>query len=299
MGKSHKEAAIIYNTFKELGFDEFTICINNRKILNGFFASLELKEKASDILRIIDKIEKIGASRVKAEIGEFVEEEKQEKIMQFLKIEGTNDEKIKALEEMNIENEIFKQGLEELKKVTKYIKIFGVPENNFKVDLTIARGLDYYTGTVYETFLDKYKDLGSVCSGGRYDNLAEYYTNRQMPGVGISIGLSRLFFLLTDNGIISAKDEAIADVLVISMNEDYEVCAKIATDLREKGLKAQLNIEEQKLGKKFKYADKINVKYVIIIGEDEVKNNVVTLKNMITGEQETLKLEDAIKKIKE
>ena len=290
--------SIIYNTFKELGFEEFTIYINNRKILSGFFSSLGLEEKVTDILRTIDKIEKIGAGRVKEELLKIVEEEKVDSIMNFIQISGSNDEKIKALENLNITNETFEQGLSELKEVVKYIRVFGVPEQNFKVDLTIARGLDYYTGTVYETFLNNYKNLGSVCSGGRYDNLAEYYTDRKMPGVGISIGLTRLFFLLTDNNIISAENESISDVLVISMNDDYEVCTKIVTKIREEGLKAQLNIENQKLGKKFKYADKINVKYVITIGEDEVKNNVVALKNMNTGEQQAIALEDAIKIIK-
>ena len=290
--------SIIYNTFKELGFEEFTIYINNRKILSGFFSSLGLEEKVTDILRTIDKIEKIGAGRVKEELLKIVEDEKVDSIMNFIQISGSNDEKIKALENLNITNETFEQGLSELKEVVKYIRVFGVPEQNFKVDLTIARGLDYYTGTVYETFLNNYKNLGSVCSGGRYDNLAEYYTDRKMPGVGISIGLTRLFFLLTDNNIISAENESISDVLVISMNDDYEVCTKIVTKLREEGLKAQLNIENQKLGKKFKYADKINVKYVITIGEDEVKNNVVALKNMNTGEQQAIALEDAIKIIK-
>ncbi len=290
--------AVIYNTFKELGFDDFTICINNRKILNGLFASLELKENSADILRVIDKIEKIGTDRVRSELLEIAEESKISTIMNFLNIRGNNNEKLQALEDMNIANDIFETGLNELKQVTKYIRTFGIPEENFKIDLTIARGLDYYTGTVYETFLNKYKNLGSVCSGGRYDNLTEYYTDRQMPGVGISIGLTRLFFLLTDNEIISAKDQSISDVLVLSMTEDYEVCTKVATQLRESGLKVQLNIENQKLGKKFKYADKLNIKYVVIIGEDEVKNNVVTLKNMITGEQVTEKIENIIEKIK-
>ena len=199
---------------------------------------------------------------------------------------------------MNIENEIFKEGLKELKEVTKYIKIFGITEENLKIDLTIARGLDYYTGTVYETFLNKYRNLGSVCSGGRYDNLAGFYTERKMPGVGISIGLSRLFFQLIDNKIISAQNETISKVLIISMTDNYEMCVKIASKLREEGINTQINIESQKIGKKFKYANNLNVPFVIIIGEDEIKNNVVTLKNMITGEQQTLSLEEVIEKIK-
>ncbi len=290
--------AIIYNTFKNLGFDEFTICINNRKILNGLFASLDLEDTSTEILRIIDKIEKIGADSVKKELLKNINENQVNTIMQFISIDGTNSTKLQSLEDMKIENDVFQEGIIELREVLKFVQIFGVPEKNIKLDLTIARGLDYYTGTVYETFLDKYKDLGSVCSGGRYDNLAEYYTNRKMPGVGISIGLSRLFFQLTDSNIISANGESISDVLVISMTEDYEKCAEIARILRESELNAQVNLENQKLGKKFKIADKLNVKFVIIIGEDEIKNDVVSLKNMITGEQTTMKIEEAIIAIK-
>ena len=287
--------SIIYNTFKNLGFDEFTICINNRKILNGLFSNLKLENESAEILRIIDKIDKIGADEVKNELLKNIEKEKVEVIMNFIAIDGSNDEKIKSLENMNIEDETFQEGLNELKELIKFIKIFGVPEENFKIDLTIARGLDYYTGTVYETFLDKYRNLGSICSGGRYDNLAEYYTDRKMPGVGISIGLSRLFFQLIDNGIISAENQSISKVLIVSMTDNYDMCAEVATKLRDSGLNAQINIEEQKIGKKFKYADNLNVKYVIIIGEDEIENNVVTLKDMETGEQQTVKFEEALK----
>ncbi len=290
--------SIIYQTFKNLGFDDFTICINNRKILNGLFLSLDLQEEAAEILRIIDKIDKIGKEAVKAELLKDIPLEKVETIMKFIAISGDNSEKIQELENMNIENETFKEGLNELGQVVKFIRIFGVPEENFKIDLTIARGLDYYTGTVYETFLNKYRNMGSICSGGRYDNLAEYYTERKMPGVGISIGLSRLFFQLMDNEIITAKGQSISDVLIISMTDDYDMCASVATKLRENNLNVQINIEDQKIGKKFKYANNINVKYVIIIGEDEIKNNVVTVKNMETGNQETVKIEEAIEIIK-
>ncbi len=290
--------SIIYSTFKNLGFDDFTICINNRKILNGLFYSLELESESAEILRIIDKIDKIGANKVKEELLKNIENKKVDIIMQFISIEGNNDTKINSLEDMNIKNEVFQEGIDELKQVVKFIRIFGVPEENFKIDLTIARGLDYYTGTVYETFLNQHRNLGSICSGGRYDNLAEYYTDKKMPGVGISIGLSRLFFQLVDNNIISAENESISDVLIVSMKDEYELCAEVATKLREVGLNIQLNIEEQKLGKKFRNADNLHIKYVIIIGEDEVKNNVVSLKNMITGEQKTLKVEEAVDLIK-
>ena len=187
-------ASVIYNTFINLGFDDFTICINNRKLLNGLFEGLDLKNNSSEILRIIDKIDKIGPDNVRKELCEEISEDKVNIIMNFISISGSNDEKIQALENMDIINETWNEGLKDLKEVISFIRIFMVPEENLKIDLTIARGLDYYTGTVYETFLNKYRNLGSVCSGGRYDNLTEYYSTRKMPGVGISIGLSRLFF---------------------------------------------------------------------------------------------------------
>ena len=290
--------SVIYNTFKKLGFDDFTICINNRKIFNGFFKSLNLTDKSQDILRIIDKIDKIGRDKVKEELAEEVDKKGLEMIMKFLSIDGSNKEKINELEKLGVQDELFLEGLNDLKQVLKYISDFGVPEQNVKLDLTIARGLDYYTGTVYETFLNKYRNMGSVCSGGRYDNLTEYYTDRKMPGVGISIGLSRLFFQLMDNNIISADNESISKVIVISMTNDYEYPAKVAATLRENGIKAQVNFEDQKLGKKFKYADSIKVEYAIIIGDDEVKSNKLSLKNMKTGEQQTVDVEEAIKILK-
>ena len=290
---------VIYDIFSELKFGDFTICINNRKLLNGLFSSLNLQEKNAEILRIIDKIEKIGENSVKRELLEFASEEQINKIIEFIKIDGNNEEKIEKLENLGISDNIFNEGLNELKELIKYIGLFGMPDKNYKIDLTIARGLDYYTGTVFETFLNKYKNLGSICSGGRYDDLASYYTDKKMPGVGISIGLSRLFFQLIDRDIVSAENESITDVLVISMTEDYDKCIEISSKLRENDINTLLNIENQKLGKKFKYADKLNIKYVIVIGEDEIKNNVVSLKNMVSGEQQTIDLENAIKIIKE
>ena len=176
--------SIIYTTFRNLGFEDFTICINNRKILNGMFEALDLKEKAVDILRIIDKIEKIGKETVIEEFKNLGLNDNQIKtIVDFIEISGTSDEKIESLKNLGIDTDEFKLGVEELKTVIKLIRKYKVPEKNFKVDLSIARGLDYYTGTVYETFLDNYKNLGSVCSGGRYENLAEYYTDKKLPGV--------------------------------------------------------------------------------------------------------------------
>ena len=264
---------VIYNTFNELDFGKFTICINNRKILNGLFESIGQKENAGEILRIIDKIEKIGKDKVIKELEELgVEKENIESIINFIEIDGTTDEKIAKLDKLEITNEVFVTGLQELKEVVKYIRFFGVPEENFKIDLTIARGLDYYTGTVYETFLNDYKSLGSICSGGRYENLAEYYTDKKLPGVGISIGLTRLFYQLNEIKLIEAKKKSIADIF--------------AEKFRCEGKNVQIYYENKKVKAQFKYADKLQIPYTIVIGDDEVNSGTYTIKNMETGEQE-------------
>ena len=291
--------AVIYSTIKDLGFEDFTICINNRKLLSGLFKELDLEEKSVDIMRIIDKIEKIGKENVIECLKDLELNENQiNDIINFIEISGTTEEKIDSLEKLNYTDEIFNEGLEELKQVVKYVKVFGVPDSNFKVDLTIARGLDYYTGTVYETFLNEYRELGSVCSGGRYDNLAEYYTDKKLPGVGISIGLTRLFYKLNELNALKEEQNSIAKVLVVSMVEDNLKALEVATALRNKNINAEVYLENKKIKAKFKYADRLAIQYVIVIGEDEIANNTVTLKNMQTGEQETLKIEEVIEKIK-
>ena len=278
--------SVIYTIFKELGFDDFTIRINNRKILNGLFESLNQKENATEILRIIDKIEKIGKEAVIEELEKIeIPSDAINKIMDFIEIEGTTDEKLQKLNELNIKNEEFEKGLDELTQVVKYVRIFGIPEANFKVDLTIARGLDYYTGTVYETFLNQYRELGSVCSGGRYENLAEYYTDKQLPGVGISIGLTRLFYKLNELQLIKAEKKSIAEVLVVPMVQDLTVPIQIATDLRKKGISTEVYLNDKKLKTKMKYADKLEIPYVIVVGEDEINSGIVKIKNMKTGEE--------------
>ena len=284
--------SVIYTIFKELGFNEFTIRINNRKILNGLFESLEQKELSTEILRILDKIEKIGKESVIKELAKIgIEKNKVEKIMEFIEIDGTSDEKIEKLENLGITNEIFVNGVEELKQVIKNIRIFGVPDSNFNVDLTIARGLDYYTGTVYETFLDNYRELGSVCSGGRYENLSEYYTDKKLPGVGISIGLTRLFYKLNELKLIKAEKKSVASVLIIPMIEDLEIPIKLATKLRKEGINTEIYLNNKKLKAKFKYADKIEIPYVIVIGEDEINSNIIKIRNMSTGEEKEFALD--------
>ena len=288
--------SVIYHLIKELGFEEFTICINNRKILNGLYASLNQEKNATEILRIIDKIEKIGKQAVKEELNKLGLEEMQvNQILEFIEIEGTTDEKLEKLEKLEnlgIQNEQYQTGVAELKEVIKNIRLFGVPDTNFKVDLTIARGLDYYTGTVYETFLNNYRELGSVCSGGRYENLAEYYTDKKLPGVGISIGLTRLFYKLNELNVIHASKKSIAEILIIPMVEDLEQPIVLATKLRNAGINTEIYLNDKKLKAKFKYADKLKIPYVIVIGEDEIKTQTIKLKNMETGEEKELPLEE-------
>ena len=282
---------VIYHTFKELDFGKFTICINNRKILTGLFESLVLANLAADILRVIDKIEKIGKENVIKELENIgIIKPKIETIISFIEINGTTDEKIKKLEELKIENRTLEKGLDELKNVIKYIRFFEVPEEFFKIELTIARGLDYYTGTVYETFLDEYKSLGSICSGGRYENLAEYYTDKKLPGVGISIGLTRLFYQLNEIKLIKTQKKSIADVLIISMTNNFEYVSKVAKIMRNQGKNVQIYFEDKKIKAQFRYADKLKIPYTIVIGDDEVENGTYTIKNMETGEQVEEKL---------
>ena len=292
--------SIIYTTFKNLGFDDFTIRINNRKILNGLFKYLNIVELSTEIMRIIDKLEKIGKENVKLELLKLnIEEEIVDKILEFISISGNNEEKIEALEKLNIKNEVFEKGLFELKEVVKYIRLFGVPEENFSIDLTIARGLDYYTGTVYETFLDNYREIGSVCSGGRYDNLAENYTDKSLPGVGIAIGVTRLFDQLNDLKLIKTEKESISDVLVISTSDDVSECLPIANTFRKEGINTEVYMNDKKMKAKFKYADKLKIPYVAIIGEDELKENKVSLKNLVTGKQDTINIQEAVEILKE
>lgn len=292
--------SIIYSTIKDLGFDKFTICINNRKLLNGLFSSLDIVEKSVDILRIIDKIGKIGKEQVIKELQQIeIDNKKIEIIMKFIEITGNVDETLELLAQLKIQDETFNTGLYELTEVVKNVRLFGVPDENFKIDLTIARGLDYYTGTVYETFLDEYKSLGSICSGGRYDNLAEYYTDKKLPGVGVSIGFTRLFFQLTDKNIINIKNRYISKVMVISMVEDFSKSIEVAAKLRTNGINTQLYTDKKaKIKNQFKYANKLNIPYIIVIGEDEINNNTVSLKNMETGEQEQVTIEQAIEILK-
>ncbi len=290
--------SVIYSTFKALGFDDFTMRINNRKVLNGFFEGLGISDKAG-VLRAVDKLDKIGEQQVAKELSELgLDEAAIDGILKFLGTKGSSKHVIESLKAIQTANPMFLQGVEELEKVCGYIGYFGIPGKNFELDLTIARGLDYYTGTIYETVLDKYPGIGSVCSGGRYDSLAGNYTNKKLPGVGISIGLTRLFYQLREAGILgAAKKSTPTRLLIIPMDNTMNDALDISTKVRGNGIPTEVYFNEGKIARKFTYADKLGIPYVIVVGEDEIKSGLFKLKDMATGEQETLKLDDIINKI--
>lgn len=281
--------ALIYALFKQLNFGEFVINLNNRKIINGLMQELNLVDYKQDIMRLLDKFDKIGKDNLVATLKQDynIDEVATSKLVDFIEIDGTVDEQLQKLKDMNIDNAEFNLGVDELCQVVKYIRMQGVPDKYFTINLSIVRGLDYYTGTVYETFLTDYPNIGSVCSGGRYDNLAGFYTEQKLPGVGISIGLTRLFYQLNEKKLITAKRTSVADCLILPMDENaVEKSYKIANKLRASGVNCQVYLEDKKFKNKMSYADKLCIPYIIIIGEDEVKNGNVAVKDMFNHTQE-------------
>lgn len=294
--------SIIYKTFTKLGLERFQIRINNRKILSGFFEMLGLHEQAGDVMRTIDKLEKIGADKVREILMEDCKTsaEQADEILKFITLSGGTQGILQALEQYRGRNVLLDCGIEELTTVAAYMEGFGVPADHFEIDLTIARGLDYYTGTVYETTMLDHPEIGSICSGGRYDNLAEYYTDKKLPGVGISIGLTRLFFILQDKGYLNQDPPAApADVLILPMTQDVDAAITLATRLRDEGIRVQLHCEKKKFKAKIAYADKLAIPYVIFMGEDEIQNHVIALKELATGEQTNTDFEQALARIRE
>ena len=289
---------VIYNVFKKLGIGDFTIRINNRKVLGGFFASLGLSDKIEEILRIIDKIEKIGKEKVILELEKLgADETAIARIIEFISITGDRKTMIESLRALGVENETFTLGVNELETVTDSMVTFGMPEENFRIDLSIARGLDYYTGTVYETTINGHPEFGSVCSGGRYDNLTGYYTDKKLPGIGISIGLTRLFSQLLDHGIIAPKTGSVAKVLVIPMDKTaVSYCVGLANKFRAAGIPCDVYLGEKGMKQKMKYAARIGVPFAAVVGTDEMANGVLALKDMSGAlGQQTVTAEEAIK----
>ena len=294
--------SIMYHIFKELDIGEFTIYVSNRKILCGLLAELGLENISTEVLRIVDKLDKIGEENfvLTLEKDYQIEKSKIEKILDFVKISGSVDEQILALEKLDYQNEIYRQGVEELKVVANYMRTFGIPEKNFAINLSIVRGHDYYTGTVYETFLNENRNIGSICGGGRFDNLAEYYTKEKLPGVGMSIGLTRLFYQLKENEMLKKEESAVSKVIILPMSQEtLEPSIQLSNKLRENDINTTIYLEDKKFKNKIQYASRSNIKYAIFVGEDEVAQNIYTIKNLFSTEQTQVDFENLIKILKE
>lgn len=287
---------IINEIFERFEFGEFTIRLNNRMILNGFFEALGLSEQSKDVLRVVDKIEKISVDSFVDELTQLgLTQEQIATLQTFVSLSGTNDEVLASLESLGIDSPDFRLGVEKLSELVASLRAMKVPESRFLIDLKIARGLDYYTGTVYETILDEHPSIGSVCSGGRYDDLASHYSKTQLPGVGVSIGLTRLFYQLKEAGLVTADTQSLARVVVLPMTPaEYSLAGKVATDLRCAGVATILYSEPNDLSKKMKYVDKMGCQYAVVIGADEARNSVVSIKDMRSGEQRQAPLDDLV-----
>ena len=282
---------VMYKAFEKLDLSDLTFHINNRKLLNGFFQSLEIDDP-TEVLRTIDKKDKIGIDKTLKILTDIVGEEKSNKIVEFIQNPAKASKLLSSLEEFN-DNDLYTNGLNELKTVYEYMLAFGVPKENIKIDLAITRGLDYYTSTIYETFINGYESIGSICSGGRYENLASNFSKQNLPGVGMSIGLTRLFYQLKELALVDKMHQAKTQALVLPMDPAQNLYAiEVLKKLKEKDIKADIYLESGKFKKKMNYADKIGAKYAIILGEEELKNKELTIKNMQTGQQDKQKFQE-------
>lgn len=285
---------VIYSIFSQLDFGKFTIRVSNRKILSGLIAYLGLSNASVEVMRVIDKVEKIGRSEFIAELKTLGMNADQINLLnQYIFAEGGSDDILATLRAAEINNPELLRGIDELESVVSLMRVMGVPDSHFKIDLTIARGLDYYTGTIYETTLDSYPHLGSVCSGGRYDDLASHYIDKKLPGVGVSIGLTRLFSQLVEQGIVKPQKKSIADVLIVPLKDDQlEYALDLANHLRGNGVAVDTLLATTTIKKKFKYADRIGIRKVIVLGADEVSRGVFTLQDMDSREKREMTLDE-------
>ena len=292
--------AVIYTIFSKLALPSFKIYLNNRKLLSGFLEYLDIADKTVDVLRLVDKIKKIPEEAFLSELADLgLPEEKNKELLKFIKIKGSNNEIKVQLEDLNINNENFVSGLDELKTVINQAQNLGMPEANIQIDLSITRGLDYYTGTVYETFFDEYPQFGSVCSGGRYDNLSSVFMDKKFPGVGISIGLTRLFDQLRAHNLLPIKAVTPNKALIITQDDTFNNEAiKLAGYLRKADIAVDVVYRKCKFKKKMEYANKIGVPFLIIIGEEEMQNSVYAVKDMTSGEQSKLTAAELVEKLK-
>ena len=288
--------AVINEIFEAFGFGEFTIRINNRLVLNGFFEGIGLADVSTDVLRTIDKMEKISRQDLVGELSAIgLTSDQVSRVLEFTEIDGTNDEILDKLSNLGVESATFTDGVEKLRELVAALRAMGVPERRFVIDLKIARGLDYYTGTVYETTLDDLPGVGSVCSGGRYDDLASHYTKTNLPGVGISIGLSRLFYKLREAGVIRPERQSPARVVVVPFESAHVTrVLEVASRLRAAGISTIAYAESAVLKKKLRFADRMGFPYAVLIGDDELAAGDITLKNLQTGQNERVSLDEAV-----
>ena len=285
--------AVIYAIFKELNLGKFTLRINNRNIMSGLFEGLGVVGSAVELMALIDRAEKISGEDFSRQLKELgIGREAEQMILEFIKIDGESGQVLQRLRDLATtfeKNTRFLGGINELEKVSGVLKQMAVSEDNFKLDMLIVRGLDYYTGTVFETVLDDFKDIGSVASGGRYDNLASSYSKEVLPGVGASIGLTRLFWSLRELGLLKFQQKTPAEYLIVPFTEnEVAVALDLANKMRTEGKKVEVLLEEMNIKKAFKFADKRGVKYVVPIGEDKAKSGEFVVQDMITGEKSLL-----------
>lgn len=283
--------AVIHAVFSELDIGAFTIQLNNRKLMRGFFEQQGVADPdlQAAVLREVDKLDKRGADYVRQTLsgaGFALAPEAVGRILDFVDVRSTSHaDAIARLDALGDGNEALREGVAELREVLELVRAMGVPESAYALNFSIARGLDYYTGTVYETTLDDYPQIGSICSGGRYDNLASHYTKSKLPGVGISIGLTRLFWQLREAGLIRTAGSTV-QVLVTQMDAAHlPHCLEVARELRHGGINTETVLEPSKLAKQFKYADRAGIRFVVVLGEDELARGTVTVKDLRRNDQ--------------
>ena len=282
--------AVIAAVFERLAIGEFTIQLNHRKLLRGFFEGQGIEgESQFAVLRELDKLDKRGEDAVRATLageGFALSGDVIDRLMAFSRVRSTgHDDALAKLDALGTGTALFEEGRDELRAILSQLKALGVAESRYALNLSIARGLDYYTGVVYETTLDAYPQIGSICSGGRYENLAGHYTKSKLPGVGISIGLTRLFFQLKDAGLVDTAESSV-DVLVALLDDNgLSHALGLSQRLRAAGLNVETQLEPRKLAKQLQYADKAGIRFVVMHGEDEAARGVVAVKDLRRGEQ--------------
>lgn len=291
--------AIINDILEQFGFGEFVIRINNRLLFDGLFAAMGISHLSAEILHAIDRIEKVSHQDFVKELrSHHLTDTQVDHLVTFVSLSGSNDEVIEHLSALGITTDAYSDGVTQLRRLVESLRAMNIPEHRFKIDTKIVRGLDYYTGTVYETILTDFPQIGSIFSGGRYDNLVGYYSSAELSGIGISIGLSRLFYALRELGAVHSSQQTPAQVLVMPLNnEQLAYATAVTSELRQAGISTILNSEPGALPKRLKYADKLGVPYVAIIGAEEASSQTLMIKDLAQRADESLSISQVISKL--